>query len=69
MQKLLRNGSLKIFCQKIDFSTYSFDISFIHGCNSISLLSFNSSQYQLLFDVLCIEMDQLVMKLSAKTLT
>ena len=46
--------------------TLTFDISFILGCNSISLISFNSLQYQLL---LCFKMDQVVMKLSAKGLT
>ena len=59
----------KYFVKKIDFLTYYFDISFILGCNSISQIPFNSLQSQLLFDVLCFKMDQVVMKLSAKTLT
>ena len=69
MQKLLRNGSSKICCQIIDFLTYTFDISFILGCNSISLIPVNSLRSQLLFDVSCFNMDQVVIKLSAKTLT
>ena len=69
MQYLLRNVSLKIFCQKIYSLTLTFDILFILGCNSISLIPFNSLQYQLLFDVSCFKMDPVVMKLSAKTLT
>ena len=59
----------KYLVKKIYFLTYTFDISFILGCNSISLMPFNSSQSQLLFDVLYIKMDQVVMELSATTLT
>ena len=69
MQRLLSNGSSKIFGQKIDFLNYTFDISFIPGCNSISQIPFNSLQSHLLFDVLCFKIDQVVMKLSATPLT
>ena len=64
MQKLLRNGRSKISCQNLDCLTYYFDISFILACNRISLIPFNSLQYQLLFDVLCFKMDQVAMKVS-----
>ena len=50
-----------------DVLTYYFDISFIPACNSISLIPFNGSQSQLLFDVLGLKMDQVAMKLSTKT--
>ena len=41
----------------------------ILACNSISLIPFNSLESQLLFDVLCFNMDQVVMELSTRTLT
>ena len=46
---------LEIFRKKM---TYYFDILFILACKSIPLISFNSLQPQLLFDVLCFKMDQ-----------
>ena len=53
------------------FFTYYFDISFILACSStcISLIPFNSLQSQLVFDVSCFIMDQVVMKLSTTTFT
>ena len=56
-----------IFKKKI--LSYFFDSPSLIVCNSKSLMSFNSLQSQLLFDVLCLKMDQIVMELSAKTLT
>ena len=52
-----------MFCQKLDFLNYHFDISFIPGHNSI----IDTLQSQLLFDVLYFKMDQVAMKLSTKT--
>ena len=51
--------------------SHHFDIPFILACNSKSLIPFNSSQSQLLFDagLLCFKIDQVVMELSTKTLT
>ena len=48
--------------------SYYFDILSILVCNSKSLISFNSLQSQLVFDVLCIRMDQVVIEISTKTL-
>ena len=66
---LLRNGRSKICCQKINILTYYFDSLLILACNIISLISFDKLESQLLFDVLCIKMDQEVLEISTKTLT
>ena len=63
---VIKKWTFKNILSKSRFLTYYFDISFILACNSISLMSFNSVQSRLLFDVLYFEMDQAAMKLSTK---